>query len=70
MTPSSGFCFHTNIAYLAAEFAKVVNCHLISEFRADKSIELMSEWDYAIVTRALEVGFFAEVTSVFFITTS
>ena len=67
MMPSSGFCFHANIADLVAEFAEVVNCHLGNELRADKSVEFMMEWDYAIVTGALDVGVFTEVASVFFV---
>jgi hypothetical protein len=69
MMPSLGFCFHTNITYLVAEFAEVVDCHLVSEFGAYEPIEVVSEWDDTIVTGALDVGFFAEVASVFFITT-
>jgi hypothetical protein len=69
MMPSSGFCFHTNITYLVAEFAEVVDCHLVSEFRENEPVKVVSERDNAIVTGALDVGFFAEVASVFFITT-
>ena len=43
MMPSLGFCFHANIADLVAEFTEVVDCHLVSEFRADKSVEFVSE---------------------------
>jgi hypothetical protein len=68
MTPSSGFCFHANIAYLAAEFAEMVDCHLVSKFGADHLIEVVGEWDDTVITGALDVGFFAEVTCVFFIT--
>ena len=69
MTPSSRFCFHTNIADLVAEFAEVVDCHLVSELGANESVELMSEWDDAIVTGTLDMGVFTEVTHVFFVTT-
>jgi hypothetical protein len=69
MTPSSRFCFHTNIADLVAEFTEVVDCHLVSEFGADKSVKLVSEWDDAIVTGTLDMGVFAEVAHVFFVTT-
>jgi hypothetical protein len=69
MTPSSGFCFHANIADLVAEFAEMVDRDLINELGADESIKFVMEWDYAIVTGALDMGFFAEVTSVFFIAT-
>jgi hypothetical protein len=55
MTPSLGFCFHTNITDLVAELAKVVDCDLVNELRADKSIEFVMEWDDAIVTGALDV---------------
>ena len=69
MTPSSGFCFHANITDLVAEFAEVVDRDLVSELGADESIEFVMEWDYTVVAGALDVGFFAEVASVFFIAT-
>ena len=67
MTPSSGFCFHANISDLVAEFAEVVDCHLVSEFRANKSVKIVVEWDDAIVAGALDVHVFAEVAGMVFI---
>jgi hypothetical protein len=64
MMPSSGTCFHTSVTYLIAKFTEVVDCDLVSELGADESIELVSEWDNAVVTGALDVGFFTKVTSV------
>jgi hypothetical protein len=68
MTPSSEFCFHTNITNLVTEFAEVVDCHLVSELGANESVELVSEWDDAIFTGTLDVRVFAEIAHVFFIT--
>jgi hypothetical protein len=69
MMPFSGFCFNTNITNLAAKLAEVVDCHLSGKLRANKAVESVVEWDDAIVTCALNVGVFAEVACVFFITT-
>jgi hypothetical protein len=68
MMLSSGFCFHANITDFVTEFAEVVDCHLVNKLGADKSIEMMSERDYAIITGTLDVGVFAEVTGVIFFT--
>jgi hypothetical protein len=50
MMPSLGFCFHANITDLVTEFTEMIDCHLVNELRADKSIEIMSEWDDTIIT--------------------
>jgi hypothetical protein len=42
----------------------VVDCDLVSELGADESVELVGEWYDAVITGALDVGFFAEVASV------
>jgi hypothetical protein len=64
MTPSSGTCFHASVTYLVTEFAEVVDCNLVSEFGADKSVELMSEWDDTVVAGTLDMWCFAEVARV------
>jgi hypothetical protein len=64
MTPFSGTCFHASVTYLVTEFAEVVDCDLVSELGADESVELVSEWDNAIVAGTLDVWCFAEVAQV------
>jgi hypothetical protein len=69
MTPSSGFCFHANIADLLAELAEVVDCHLVNQFGANKSVEVVGEWYDAVVAGALDVHVFAGVAGVILVAT-